>query len=92
MLIHSRSQDHPCGAQSPFKGNTTLPTTMASTAAPSGSATNAIPVTGFGGAAPTGTSDSSPSKGNTGTIFMPNAGLGLAALFSSVFFGFAVLL
>ncbi|KAA8617211.1 hypothetical protein PtrSN002B_009934 [Pyrenophora tritici-repentis] len=87
-------QDHPCGAQSPFKGNTSLPTTMASTAAPTGSATNGIPVTGFGGAAPTGSSNNnSPNQGGAGTtIFMPNAGLGLAALFGSVFFGFAVLL
>jgi len=84
-------QDHPCGAQSPFKGNTSLPTTMSSTAAPSGSATNTVPVTGFGGASPTGGSGSS-SKGDANSIFMPNAGLGLAALFSSVFFGFAVLL
>jgi hypothetical protein len=74
---------------------------MASTAAATGtdgSASNTIPVTGFGGASETGNSDSSNSnsnsndKGGAGSIFMPNAGLGLAAVFGSVFFGFAVLL
>jgi hypothetical protein len=57
------------------------------------SATSKIPVTGFGGAAATGSSNSNnnDNKG-AGTVFMPNASLGLVALFSSVFFGFAVLL
>ena len=92
------SEDHPCGAQDPYRGNTSLPTTMSSTAAPTGSngaATNTIPVTGFGGggAEETGSSDSGSSdQGGAGSIFMPNAGLGLVAVFGSVFFGFAVLL
>ncbi|EMD63022.1 hypothetical protein COCSADRAFT_200645 [Bipolaris sorokiniana ND90Pr] len=89
-------QDHPCGAQEPYRGNTSLPTTMASTAKPSGTASNTIPVTGFGGAEPTGSSGSNSGNNNNntgaGSLFMPNAGLGLAALFGSVFFGFAVLL
>lgn len=92
------SEDHPCGAQDPYRGNTSLPTTMSSTAAPTGSngaATNTIPVTGFGGASETGSSNNnggSSDQGGAGSIFMPNAGLGLAAIFGSVFFGFAVLL
>ena len=69
---------------------------MASTAKPSGTASNTIPVTGFGGAEPTGSSGSNSGNNNNntgaGSLFMPNAGLGLAALFGSVFFGFAVLL
>jgi len=73
---------------------------MASTAAATGtdgSASNTIPVTGFGGASETGSSDSnnnggSNDQGGAGSIFMPNAGLGLAAVFGSVFLGFAVLL
>ncbi|KAI4907406.1 hypothetical protein J4E90_009435 [Alternaria incomplexa] len=94
-------EDHPCGAQDPYRGNTSLPTTMASTAAATGtdgSASNTIPVTGFGGASETGSSDSdnnnggSNDQGGAGSIFMPNAGLGLAAVFGSVFLGFAVLL
>ncbi|KAI4641915.1 uncharacterized protein J4E78_010345 [Alternaria triticimaculans] len=93
-------EDHPCGAQDPYRGNTSLPTTMASTAAATGtdgSASNTIPVTGFGGASETGSSDSnnnggSNDQGGAGSISMPNAGLGLAAVFGSVFLGFAVLL
>jgi len=93
-------EDHPCGAQDPYRGNTSLPTTMASTAAATGtdgSASNTIPVTGFGGASETGSSDSnnnggSNDQGGAGSIFMPSAGLGLAAVFGSVFLGFAVLL
>ncbi|KAI4644847.1 uncharacterized protein J4E79_010982 [Alternaria viburni] len=93
-------EDHPCGAQDPYRGNTSLPTTMASTAAATGtdgSASNTIPVTGFGGASETGSSDNnnnggSNDQGGAGSIFMPNAGLGLAAVFGSVFLGFAVLL
>jgi hypothetical protein len=70
---------------------------MSSTSAPTGSdgvATNTIPVTGFGGASQTGSSNSNNggNQGGAGSIFMPNAGLGLAAVFGSVFFGFAVLL
>ncbi|CBX95220.1 hypothetical protein IAQ61_004044 [Plenodomus lingam] len=83
--------DHPCGAQSPFLGNASLSSTA--TAGPTGgaSATNSIPITGFGGQQPTGSS----SSGNTGaasTGFVPNAGLSLAAVFGSVFLGFAILL
>lgn len=65
---------------------------MSSTAKPSGTASNTIPVTGFGGAQSTGTSDSGSGNKGAGSLFMPNAGLGLAALFGSVFFGFAILL
>ncbi|KAL6159902.1 hypothetical protein ACJQWK_06106 [Exserohilum turcicum] len=88
-------QDHPCGAQNPYRGNSSLSSTMASTPTPSGTAKNTIPVTGFGGSQPTGTSQSGNNNNNNkgaGSVFMPNAGLGLAAVFGSVFFGFAILL
>jgi hypothetical protein len=90
-------EDHPCGAQDPYRGNASLSTSMASTPTPSGTASNTIPVTGFGGSEPTGGSSSENNNNNNnnkgaGSIFMPNAGLGLAAVFGSVFFGFAVLL
>jgi hypothetical protein len=66
---------------------------MSSTAAPSGTASNTIPVTGFGGSEPTGSSSGNNNGNNgAGSLFMPNAGLGLAAVFGSVFFGFAILL
>ncbi|KAJ4363696.1 hypothetical protein N0V95_001011 [Ascochyta clinopodiicola] len=83
--------DHPCGAQSPYLGNSTTSSTMSSTSAPTGSATNNIPVTGFGGSAAT----SAPSGGSTGAAaatFVPGAATSMAVLFGSVFFGFAVLL
>jgi hypothetical protein len=57
------------------------------------SATSKIPVTGFGGAATTGSSDSNTNNNNNnqgaGVVFAPSAGLGLVALFGSVFVGFA---
>jgi hypothetical protein len=37
-------------------------------------------------------SSSAPASQGTGSGFMPNAGLGFAAVFGSVFLGFAVLL
>ncbi|CAO2657071.1 Nn.00g058740.m01.CDS01 [Neocucurbitaria sp. VM-36] len=80
--------NHPCGAQSPYLGNSSLLSTMSSTAAPTGSATNKIPVTGFGGA----TATSTPDTGAAPASFMPSAGLSVAAVFSSIFLGFAVLL
>lgn len=80
--------DHPCGAQTPYLGNSSILATMSSTQAPSGSATNRVPVTGFGGA----TSTSTPGTGAAPGNFLPSAGLGLAAIFSSVFFGFAILM
>ncbi|KAF1936734.1 hypothetical protein EJ02DRAFT_459268 [Clathrospora elynae] len=84
--------DHPCGAQNPYRGNTSIPTTMSSTNAPGGaSATNTLPYTSFGAtAAPTGTNNG--DKGGAASAFMPSAGLGMAAIFGSVFLGFAVLL
>jgi hypothetical protein len=90
------SQEHPCGAQNPTKGNTTSSASGSMTATQSGaSATSKIPVTGFGGAATTGSSDSNTNNNNNqgaGVVFAPSAGLGFVALFGSVFLGFAVLL
>ncbi|KAF2030081.1 hypothetical protein EK21DRAFT_112372 [Setomelanomma holmii] len=80
--------DHPCGAQSPYLGNTSIPST--STARSTSSSTAKIPVTGFGGSSATATS--SPGTGAAVGSFMPSAGMTLCALVSSVFLGFAVLL
>ncbi|KAH7069325.1 hypothetical protein FB567DRAFT_456737 [Paraphoma chrysanthemicola] len=77
--------DHPCGAQSPYLGNTSIPST--SSARNTQAATASIPVSGFLGA--TGTS--SPGQGAAAS-FMPSAGITLGALMGSVFLGFAVLL
>jgi hypothetical protein len=83
------SADHPCGAQNPYRGNTSIPTT--SSARPTGSdAATKIPVTGFGGAQ--ATTGSSPSNTNAGVSYVPNAALSMAALCASAFLGFAVLL
>ena len=94
MTDRLNSQDHPCGAQSPIKGNVTSSASGTSTATKSGgaSATSKIPVTGFGGAAATSGSSSSSNNQGAGAVFVPNAAFGLAALFGSVFLGFAVLL
>ncbi|KAJ4372520.1 hypothetical protein N0V83_004295 [Neocucurbitaria cava] len=73
---------------SPYLGNSSRISTMSSTSAPTGSATNKIPVTGFAGA----TATSSPGTGAAPASFMPSAGLSVAAVFGSIFFGFAVLL
>ncbi|KAH9879418.1 hypothetical protein J1614_002858 [Plenodomus biglobosus] len=86
--------EHPCGAQSPFLGNASLSSTTATASRTGGaSATNVIPVTGFGGQQATGTG--SASSGNTGAAsvgFVPNAALSMAAVVGSVFLGFAILL
>jgi hypothetical protein len=84
-------EDHPCGAQSPFLGNSSLLSTMSSTQAPTGSATNKIPVTGFGGAAETGAAGGNQGGAASGT-FVPGAATSMAVLFGSVFLGFALLL
>ncbi|KAF1832355.1 hypothetical protein BDW02DRAFT_428191 [Decorospora gaudefroyi] len=85
-------EDHPCGAQNPFLGNVSASAAMSSTAAPSGSATSGIPISGFGGASPTDDSNPTTNPDGAGAVFAPNAALGLGALFGSVFLGFAVLL
>jgi len=82
-------QDHPCGAQSPYRGNTSLPTTMSRTASASG--TNKIPVTGFGGSTPTSAPGFNSNSGAAPSM-MPGAGMGLAAILGSAFLGFAILL
>lgn len=83
--------DHPCGAQSPFLGNSSLLSTMSSTSAPTGSATNKIPVTGFGGATATPAAGGNAGSAAQGS-FVPGAATSMAALFGSVFLGFALLL
>ncbi|KAI8940053.1 hypothetical protein NX059_003772 [Plenodomus lindquistii] len=85
--------DHPCGAQSPFLGNASLSSTLATASQTGGaSATNNIPVTGFGGSQATGTGSSSSGDSGAGAVFVPNAALSMAAVFGSVFLGFAILL
>ncbi|KAJ4992073.1 hypothetical protein SVAN01_02394 [Stagonosporopsis vannaccii] len=91
--VSSCREDHPCGAQDPFKGNASL-SSSASTASATGSAATTStrpPVTGFGGASET----SAAAGGSTGAAaatFAPGAATGMAVLFGSVFLGFAVLL
>ncbi|KAF2831106.1 hypothetical protein CC86DRAFT_283221 [Ophiobolus disseminans] len=80
--------DHPCGAQVPFRGNTSIPSTSSVRPTASGSQTRP-PVSGFGGAQATGTSSTGGAAPGT---FAPSAGMTMAALLSSVFLGFAVLL
>jgi hypothetical protein len=84
------SADHPCGAQSPYRGNTSIPTL--STASATASRTSKIPNTGFGEAGATGAPSSSNQGGAASGLFVPSAGLSLAALCGSVFLGFAVFL
>jgi hypothetical protein len=86
---HLDSADHPCGAQSPYRGNTSIPTTSSARPTGSGAATK-IPVTGFGGAQ--ATTGSSPSNTNAGASFVPNAALSMAGLCATAFLGFAVFL
>lgn len=81
--------DHPCGAQSPYRGNASISSTMSSTSGPTGSATRPA-VTGFGGAA--ATSAAGGSTGAAAGAFIPGAATSMAVLFGSVFLGFAVLL
>ena len=81
-------KDHPCGAQSPYKGNTSIPTL--STASATGSPTTKIPVTGFGGAQATGSS--AAGKGAAAGTYMPSAALSMSVVFGTAFLGFAVLL
>ncbi|KAH4221543.1 hypothetical protein HBI56_127390 [Parastagonospora nodorum] len=81
--------DHPCGAQSPYKGNSSIATMSTASATPS--STNKIPLTGFGGAQQTGASSSTQGSAAAG-VFAPSAGMTLAALCGSVFLGFAVML
>ena len=81
--------DHPCGAQSPYLGNATS-SSSSSSASATASATTSRNVVGFGGQ--TGTSAAGGSTGAAHATFVPNAAIGAAVLFSSVFLGFAVLL
>jgi hypothetical protein len=80
--------DHPCGAQSPYLGNTSIPSSSMARSTQSGTAK--IPVTGFLGSSATATSMS--GQGGAAASFVPGAGVALGALLGSVFFGFAVLL
>ncbi|KAF2736616.1 hypothetical protein EJ04DRAFT_153263 [Polyplosphaeria fusca] len=85
--------DHPCGAQDPPKGNASLSTmsSMTATATPSSSDdSNSIPISGFAGATPTGSSNDKPGAASS----MLNLGqsYGLAVVFAGVFAGFAIVL
>jgi hypothetical protein len=62
-----------------------------STASATPSGTAKIPVTGFGGAQATGSS-STTQGGAAAGVFVPGAGITMAALCGSVFLGFAVFL
>jgi hypothetical protein len=80
--------DHPCGAQSPYRGNTSIPTT--STASATASRTGKPQTAGFGDIGATG---SSSTQGGAATaVFVPSGVLSMAALCGSVFLGFAVFL
>ncbi|KAH8725355.1 hypothetical protein GQ44DRAFT_616139 [Phaeosphaeriaceae sp. PMI808] len=81
-------KDHPCGAQSPYKGNTSIPS--ASLARSTSEPTTKIPVTGFGGAQATGAN--SPGKGAAAGTYMPSAALSMSVVLGTAFLGFAVLL
>lgn len=84
-------QKHPCGAQSPNKGNATISSILAAASSSRASATSAIPVTGLGGPAATNT-----GKGNTGAagpaLLDLGASYSLLVVLGGVFLGFAVLL
>lgn len=83
--------DHPCGAQTPYLGNASASALLSATASRTGSASStSIAVTGFGGAA--ATSASSSNAGAVPAPYIPGATLGMAAVFGSVFLGFAILL
>lgn len=86
--------DHPCGAQEPYKGNATVSSIMASASASKAAAATSshIPVTGFGGAAATSAAGGAGSTGAAAATFVPGAATTMAVLFGTVFFGFAVLL
>jgi len=83
-------QKHPCGATEPYKGNASLSTSIAATSALA-SATSKAPVTGFGGAAATGTGNGD-KPGAASAVLDLGASYSLAVVFAGVFLGFAVLL
>lgn len=83
--------DHPCGAQSPYLGNTSIPTLSTASATQSG--TRGVAASGFPGSQATGFPDSGSNQGGAAAgLFVPSAGMTMAALCGSVFFGFAVFL
>jgi hypothetical protein len=82
-------QKHPCGAQSPNKGNATISSALAASSALA-TATSSVAVTGFGGAAATGTTNG--DKGAAPAMLDLGASYSMAVIFAGVFFGFAVLL
>lgn len=77
--------DHPCGAQTPYLGNTSIPTmSTASATASRGAAASGFPDSGA-----TGFPDSGSNQGGAAAgLFVPT----MAALCGSVFLGFAVFL
>ncbi|KAF2498686.1 hypothetical protein BU16DRAFT_536694 [Lophium mytilinum] len=88
--------NHPCGAQSPVKANSS---TLSATSKPTGTgaaATNAQTTatgavyTGFGGAAATSTG--SAKKGAAASAMQVGSSYGLAIVFSGLFAGFALVL
>jgi hypothetical protein len=83
-------QKHPCGAQSPNKGNATISSIEAAASSAHATQTTKIPVTGFGGPAATGASNG--DKGAASAMLDLGASYSLAVLFAGVTLGFAVLL
>ncbi|ORY15037.1 hypothetical protein BCR34DRAFT_478576 [Clohesyomyces aquaticus] len=83
--------DHPCGAQHPNPPNSSLLTTMSSTAGPTGTngATKA-PATGFGGGA--SETGSPGKKGDASALLNLGQSYGMAVVFAGVFAGFALIL
>jgi hypothetical protein len=77
--------DHPCGAQSPYKGNATASASGSGTATPSASSTSKIPVTGFGG-------QTSTPNAAAGTFGGSSYAVSMAAVVGSIAIGFSVLL
>lgn len=85
--------DHPCGAQSPYRGNTSIPSTSSLSPTASGGSQMGSAASVSGGAKPTGqTFGGSGGTGAAAGLFVPSAGVSFAALLGSVFLGFAVLL
>ena len=90
-------QDHPCGAQSPTRVNSTAVTSTSATATGEGSSASTAPdggavYTGFGGSASVATD--SASTGNSAGSLILNMGelYGLGVVAAGIFIGFTTLL
>lgn len=84
-------QKHPCGAQSPNKGNATISSMVAAASSALATATSQIPVTGFGGAAAT-TGTTNSDKGAASAMLDLGASYSIAVVIAGISLGFAVLL